>query len=114
MRVDHGGANVLVTQELLNSSDIVTVFKQVSSKAVTEGVTTPIAMDLRQTNCLLDGALKVIWVKVMPSLLTSSRIPRAFHRGKYILPTQLPPGLRIFSGECEGEPTLPKPSLRSA
>ena len=36
--VDHGGFDILVTKKFLNGADIIARFKQVGSKAVTEGM----------------------------------------------------------------------------
>jgi hypothetical protein len=36
--VDHGGLDILVTEELLDSPDIVTILKQMGGEAVAEGV----------------------------------------------------------------------------
>ena len=38
MRVNHGGSHVLVAEQLLNSADIIAIFKQIRCEGVTERV----------------------------------------------------------------------------
>jgi hypothetical protein len=45
--VDHCRSHVVMTQQFLDGPDVVTVFQQVCSKAVTERMTTAISINLR-------------------------------------------------------------------
>jgi hypothetical protein len=42
MRVDHRGTDIRVAEQLLNSTDVVSVFQQVGSEGVAEGMAAPI------------------------------------------------------------------------
>ena len=55
--VDHRRADVFMPEKILNSSDVVSVFKQMCRKAVTEGMAGDALLYLRRTNGLLDRSL---------------------------------------------------------
>jgi hypothetical protein len=45
MGIDHCGFNILVTEKFLHGADIITCFKQVSGKAMAEGMWADIFMN---------------------------------------------------------------------
>ena len=57
MGVDHGGADVAVTQELLNRADVVAVFQEMRREGVSQGVAAGGFGDSGSLKRLLEGAL---------------------------------------------------------
>jgi hypothetical protein len=60
MGIDHGGLHILMAQQLLHGADIIACFKQVSGKAMAEGMRANIFMnscfDAKQVrNCSISG-----------------------------------------------------------
>jgi hypothetical protein len=57
MSVNHCGAHILMPQQFLNSTDVITGLQQVSRKAVAEGMAATGLMDVGLSDRLLDGPL---------------------------------------------------------
>jgi len=57
MRVDHLGPHILVTQQLLDSPDVISIFQQVGGERMTEGVRGNPLDNARRSDRLLDGPL---------------------------------------------------------
>ena len=85
--VNHGRGDIFVAQELLHRSDVVTTFKKVRSKAMTERVATGSLWYARFSHRNLDGILKVFLLDMMAAHFPGPRIKRRFRGGKNILPT---------------------------
>src|SRR5207247_1070351 len=67
VRVDHGRADVLVAEELLDCPNVVAVLQQVGGKGVAERVAAHALGDARPKGGNPDGALEDGFVKVMTS-----------------------------------------------
>lgn len=74
MGVDHGGADILVPEQLLNGADVVTVFKQVGGKAVAKGVAGDRFGNAGQANGPFERPLKGAGVNVRPAFDAAARI----------------------------------------
>ena len=74
MGIDHCRRNVLVSEEFLNRPDVVAIHKEVSSKAVTERMTTDMFCNSRQRFRPLHRALQRCRMKVMASNDPAHRI----------------------------------------
>ena len=58
MRVDHRCLDILVTQQFLNGSDVITTLQKVSCEAVSEGMWADRLGEARMASCLLNGPLQ--------------------------------------------------------
>ena len=58
MRIDHGGADVVLAQEFLDRPDVVAIVQQVGGKGVTESVAAHALGDARAESCGPDRALQ--------------------------------------------------------
>lgn len=67
VRVDLGRADIIVSEQLLNGSDVVVVFEQVRRKAVPECMTPGVLVDARPLNCPFYGLLYRARRSVMPA-----------------------------------------------
>jgi hypothetical protein len=59
-----------MTEEFLNSPDVISIFQNVGREAVAEGMTTGVSIDSCQADCCLHCSLNVVGVNVMASLFT--------------------------------------------
>ena len=89
MRVNHRCPHILVAQQLLHSSNIVSLFQQVGRKAVAQGMTTSVLRNLRLSQGLFHGRLHSAVGDVVPALLSTARVVRTNAGWKDILPTPL-------------------------
>ena len=60
MRIDLGGAHVLVTQQFLHSTNIVAIFQQVGGKRMTQAMATGRFLDAALANRLFHGFLDCV------------------------------------------------------
>lgn len=65
MGINHCGFNILVTEKFLNGADIIACFKQVSGKAMAEGMWANIFMNSCFDDRLANGFLQNTLVPVM-------------------------------------------------
>src|SRR5262252_242604 len=97
MGVNHRRSDVFVTEQLLNRTNVIAVFKQMCGEAVSEGVAACRLSDSGCTDSQFDGVLKVFLRNVMASRLARARIEGRFCGGKKILPDEVARGIGIFS-----------------
>lgn len=76
--IDHRGADVLVTKQLLDSPYVVPVFQEVSCEAVAERVTATGLCDPRSVDRRLHRLLKDFLGKVVSRLTFILRVPTSF------------------------------------
>ena len=55
--IDHGGADILVAEQFLNSADVVSALEQMSGKAMAKGVAGDALFDSGFGGGFLDGSL---------------------------------------------------------
>lgn len=65
MSVDHRCLYVLVSEQFLNSTDIIAILKEVSSKRVAEGVRGHAFIHLRELSRITDRPLQCRFMDVM-------------------------------------------------
>lgn len=68
--VDHRGPDIFVTQQLLDGTNVISVFQKVSCKAVPKRVTASILFHAGRAQACLHGALYVLLSDMMPSRLS--------------------------------------------
>lgn len=102
VRVDHGCADVLVAQEFLDRSDIVTGFDQTGSEGVPERVAPHVLGDVCPSRCLFDCPLEYGFLNVVSPFLS----------GLGVLPSVLPRKDRLPAPFCGGVGVLAVESHR--
>jgi len=90
MRVDHGGAHILMAQQLLNRTDVLAPFQKVRCKGVAKGMAAGSFAHASISHRLFHGSLHHGGVEVVSSLGPCCAIQPAFLLGKHPLPGQLP------------------------
>lgn len=100
MRVDHGCSYIFVAQKLLYGSDVVTVFQQVSSKAVAERVTTSPFVNAAPTYRLFDCFLQYPLANMMSVDFLRPRLTASLAGWKYKLPGPFAISVRVLLREC--------------
>ena len=101
--VDHGRCDVLVAEELLNGSDVVTVLKKVRGKGMTKGMT---GCSLGQGGCSCAGfygPLDHCLMKVVPVEKARLRISVLSCCWEYPLPGPLSVGIPVLSRQSPRE-----------
>ena len=68
--INHCGPDIFVTKQLLNCSDVITVFQQVSRKAVSKRMTGPVFLDAGGPYSFFHGTLYVLLGDMMSSRLS--------------------------------------------
>jgi hypothetical protein len=106
VRVDHGGADIGVAQQLLDGADIVAGFEQMGGKAMAKGVATNFFGETGVDDGRLDPLLEKVLVTVMTAehVIAGAWIDAESARGEEKLPAQLGFGGGEFLGEGVGEP----------
>ncbi len=96
MGVDHGGLYVLVTEEFLDGTNIVSVFEQVGGKGVTEGVRGNKLIYFCEAGSLFDSPLEVCFAQVVTLFDAAYRIGGNNRRRKDVLPGKFTVGIGVF------------------
>jgi hypothetical protein len=109
--VNHRGGNVLVPQQFLHGSDIVSVGKKMRCKAVPEAVATDGFVDAGKGHGLLDRFSHAAFVKVMSSYLPGTWVLAQRFGWKNKLPSPLTTGIWILPGKCTGKIDMAKSPL---
>jgi hypothetical protein len=99
MRVDHRGADVAVTEELLDGPDVVVVLEQVSGKGVSERVARGELGNTCGTDGVLHGALENGFVEMVAATLASEAVHIESCGGEDPLPRPFAPGVGILPQE---------------
>ena len=86
MRVNHRRGNVAVPKQLLNRTNILAIFQQVSRETVPERMATGRFGQARLVDRSLDRLLKILFRNVMPTRFARPRIDGKFCRWENILP----------------------------
>ena len=72
--VDHGGADILVAQQLLHGPDVVAVFQQVGCKAVPESMAADRFLDTGKPHGLFHCPMQSGLVKMVPTDFAGTRV----------------------------------------
>src|SRR6185312_13292372 len=92
VRVDLGGCNILVAQQLLHGADVISRLQQMRGERMAQRMRAHRLDDARTATGAFHGARQQRLVKVVPTLHAVQRIDRALRRRKHELPTELAPG----------------------
>ncbi len=76
MGIDHRGTHILVSKQLLNRADVVSIFEQMGRETVPECVAVYWLVDSRQIHGFFNRPLQTTLMDVMPSCFTCPRIIR--------------------------------------
>jgi len=101
--VDHRGAHVVVTQQLLYRADIASIFEQMGGEGVAEGMRRGPLSEACPTDGLGHGALYHGLVQVMTAALARGAVEVEAGGRKDPLPRPLPAGVRILAGQGPGQ-----------
>jgi hypothetical protein len=96
VRVDHGGADVPVTEQFLDCSDVIPRFKQMCGERMPEGVAPDMLDHSGHPNGLLDCPLKHRLVKMMPAFFASLGVRPAMFLRKDPLPAPVLRRVGVF------------------
>ncbi len=86
MRVQHGRADVLVTEQFLNGPDVVTSFKEVRGERMPKCVAPGMLDHTGPADGLLDGLLQNRLGNMMPAFFAGLGVPPSMFLGKDPLP----------------------------
>lgn len=100
--VDHGGAHVIVTQQLLDGADVLTALKQVRREGVRECMTTNMLDHRRLADGLHHGPLKNGLMDVVPPLLPCSCVLPSVLLREYPLPAPVGGGVGVLAVQGVG------------
>ena len=82
MGIDHGRADILVSKEFLDGSDVIACCKQMRGKGMSEGVTTDMLNYACTADCFLDAPLMNRLMSVMPPLFVLPALIILFFMGQ--------------------------------
>ena len=103
MGVDHRRFDILVSKQLLDGSNVLTVLEQVGGEGVAEGVRGDTFLDIRKLSGLPDGALQCVSTHVVATENAGSGVNREAGRGEDKLPDPLTSGEWVFPFKRLGE-----------
>ena len=86
-----------MSQEFLDCSDVITIFQQVRSEGMAQGVTPGVLSDPSFKPCLAKCTLQYRLVKMLPSLFTGDPVYKMAGRGENPLPSPFFASVRIFA-----------------
>ena len=101
--VNHRGRDILVAEEFLDGTNIITVLQQMGSKTVPKGMAACRFFDTAGSNGILDGVLKVSLRHVMAASFAAARVDCDFLGREDILPGPFARGFRIFPVQGTGK-----------
>jgi len=101
--IDHGGAEVLVTEEFLDGANVIPILEEVGGEGVAEGVATDAFLNAGFAGSRFDSALQTGGIQVVTTLFSAARIERASGSGKEVLPDQFTSSVGVFYFEGVGE-----------
>lgn len=101
VRINHRRPNVVVSEELLNRSQVGTRLEEVGGEGVPERMTADRFLDLSDEARAADSALQSSLMEVMTPALTAHFVRIDASRWKHPLPTELQRRARILSRERE-------------
>jgi hypothetical protein len=111
MRVDHRGADIFMSEELLDGTNIIARFTQVCGKRMPKRVAARRLADPHSPYGLFHCPLECELTGMMPTLNSGPRVHRMLRSGEDVLPRLLAIGMRVLSLQrighvCTAEPFL--------
>jgi len=99
MRVDHGRADALVSEQFLDRADVVAIVEEVGGEGMPERVTARPFRDARPVHGVLHRALDRAFVQVVAASAAGLAVGVDPGRGEEVLPGRFPAGVRVFTLE---------------
>lgn len=112
MRVDHGRLHALMSEELLNGSNVVPIFQQVCRERMTKRVRGHPFREPDPKCGLANGLLHYRLVEVVSVPNAGLRVGVVGSGRKYPLPRPIAIGQRVLPGKCGGEWCTPEPARK--
>jgi len=97
MSINHRGSHIAMSKQFLYCTDVVSPFKEMGGKGVTEYMTAYLFMQTRLYRGFFHCVLQDAFVQVMTPYFPGPGVRRKPFRGKHILPAPFFGGLRILS-----------------
>ena len=114
MGVDHGRADIPMTKQLLDRTDVVTGFQKVGGKGMTEDVASHPLGEARLAGSFRNGSLQNRLMNVMPSLFAGPSVsPASLLRGNTHCQSRSLAAFGYLRSRAVGNETRPQPSARS-
>ena len=105
--VDHGGADVRVSQQGLDGANVRAPLQEMSGEAVPERMRTDPLADSRLADDSGNGLVDGTGVEVMPANLAGARVSGPMTSGEDVLPSPILVGVRVLAGQGVREIHLP-------
>ena len=96
MGIDHGGFDVFVAKQFLNSTNVVAILQEMGGKGVAEGVGGNRFGYFRKAGGLLNSSLQIGLIQMVAPFDTADRINREHRRRKDILPGKFTVGVQVL------------------
>ena len=103
MSIDHCGADIRVTQEFLNSANVISLFEQMSRKRMAKRMAAGIFGDSRSADCRFDGSLDARFIEMVSAHFPAEGVDGSFGSGEDVLPVPLFCCRGIFVSERVGQ-----------
>src|SRR5512146_1516042 len=103
MGVDHGRTNILMPQQFLNGTNVISVLQEMGGKAMPEGMARNVLADGGIPCRFLHSPLKSGRVDVVTTLFSGARVEGAFGGGKEVLPGKFTCRVRVFAVQGVGK-----------
>lgn len=97
MSIDHGSFDVFMTQEFLDSANVIAVFEEMSGKGMAKSMRGDELVDFCGASGLFDSPLKVCLVQMVALLDAANGVDGENGRGEDVLPGEFPVGVRVFA-----------------
>ena len=101
--VDHGGFDILVAEEFLDSANVVTGLEEMGGETVAKGVRGDVFVDFCEVGGFSDGFLFGGFAKMMAAGNSSTRVFGKISGGKEVLPDPIFVGVFVFAFEGIGQ-----------
>src|SRR5690606_16985430 len=108
--VDHGRTDIGVTEQLLNSANVVTRLEQVGCERMPERVAARRLSDSRAPNSAMHRSLQCRLVHVVTSPFTCNRVAVGARGRKHPLPSPVAWGVRVFGTQRMRKLYIPRPA----
>ena len=108
MGVDHGGADVFVSEQFLNGANVIAILEKMGGKGMAKGMATDALLDARFLGGFFDGALQSQFVHVVAAFFAAARVGGTFGGRKEVLPNQFAIGFGVFLLERTGQVNFAK------
>ena len=99
MSIDHGCADIFMTQEFLDGANIIPVLEKMGGEAMAKGMRADRLIHTGPTGRLSNGLLNIAGMNMMSQFFTSARLAGIFRSREYVLPGPFPRCTWVFPGQ---------------